>query len=100
MATYSRGPGDWNVDTFGHHYPVCLGVEPLGFTDGLQVGMRKRNEPGMAAGFLAGGTEYMVRPFLKKARAEPGGGNQQFYLRCAKFGVQQEVTGVGAGQRD
>ena len=45
MATYSRVPGDWNVDTFGHHYPVCLGVEPLGFTDGLQVGMRKRNEP-------------------------------------------------------
>lgn len=88
------------MDTLGHHYPVCHGAEPLGFTDGLEVGTRGRNEPGMAAGFLAGGTEYMVRPFLKTARAEPGGGNQQFYLRCAKFGVQQEVTGVGAGQSD
>ena len=73
------------MDTFGHHYPVCHGAEPLGFTDGLEVGTRGRNEPGMAAGFLAGGTEYMVRLFLKTARAEPGGGNQQFYLRCAKY---------------
>ena len=36
--------------------------------------MSERNEPGMAAGFLTGGTEYMVRSFLKTARAEPGEG--------------------------
>ena len=86
------------VDAFGCHYPVCHGVEPLGFTDELEVGTRERNEPGMAAGFLAGGTEYVVRAFLKTASAEPGRGNQQFFLRRAKFGVQQEVTGVGAGR--
>lgn len=86
--------GSWGLECGRLWVPLsCLhGVEPLGFTDGLEVGTRERNEPGMAAGFLAGGTEYVVRPFLKTESAEPGRGNQQFYLRCAKFGVQQEVT--------
>lgn len=88
------------MDVFGCHHSVHREAAPLRFTAGPDAGMRARNDPRAAAGFLTGDTEGMVEHLSRqrgpwRTGLHGVGSISSFVGGCAKFGVSAvRVMGV------